>query len=92
MARQPYTNRDEVELDLLAFELMERRVALVCKVVLLAVLLVIALVSTGIAIICVLHGYSWPIPSIMGGSGVALGAALAIESRREKQWDARRRR
>jgi Kef-type K+ transport system membrane component KefB len=78
MARAISRRRRELELQLLAFELTERRFALVCRAVLLAVILV----SATAAVICALHGHSWQTSSLLGGPGVASSIALAAEIRR----------
>jgi hypothetical protein len=72
------SRRRELELDLLAFELTERRFALACRAILLAV----TVASATAAIICALHGHSWQTPSLVSGPGVASGLALAAEIRR----------
>jgi hypothetical protein len=78
MARATSSRRRELELDLLAFELTERRFALACR----AILLVVLVASAGAAIVCALHGHSWQTPSLASGPGVASGFALAAEIRR----------
>jgi hypothetical protein len=59
MANQPPRTREEVEIDLLAFELTERRVALALSVVLSIV-----------AVVCALRGYPWPISTGTGFAAV----------------------
>lgn len=71
----------ELELDLLAFELTERRFALVCR----AILLGIIVASAAAAIVCTLRGQPWPTPSLVGGPGIASSIALAVETRRNAE-------
>lgn len=66
--RQPST-RAQVELELLAFELTERRVALLLSVAM-----------TLVAAICALRGSAWPVPA---GTGLAaVGFRVLSEGRR----------
>jgi hypothetical protein len=74
MARATTSRRRELELNLLAFELTERRFALACR----AILLVVIVASAGAAIVCALHGHSWQTPSLVGGPGVASGSVFAF--------------
>ncbi len=85
-----YTTRREIETELLAFELVERRAALAHQGVLLAcemkerraalltqrVLLAVTVALAVVAIICALRGYHWPALATGGSSGltVAVGA------------------
>jgi hypothetical protein len=62
MASYPQQSREEIELDLLRFELVTRRVLLV-----LAVLLCLSAVAS--TIICALYGWGWP----AAGSGLSVG-------------------
>jgi hypothetical protein len=78
MTRTASSRRRELELDLLAFELTERRFALVCRAILLAVIVA----SATAVMICALHGHSWQTPSLVSGPAVASGLALAAEIRR----------
>lgn len=82
--------RREIETELLAFELIERRAALDSQGVLLAcevkerraalltqrVLLVVTVAFAVVAIVCALRGYHWPALATGGSSGLA-GAASA---------------
>jgi hypothetical protein len=56
--------RDEVEVALLAFELTERRVALVLSVAM-----------TIVAVLCTLRGSPWPISAGTGLAAIGFGAA-----------------
>lgn len=81
MGRTFDTRRREIELELLAFELTERRFGLVCRMILLAV----TVASACAAIACALLGHPWQTQTIVGSPGVASGIALgfnALKSRR----------
>jgi hypothetical protein len=73
----PHKRRQEIETELLAFELTERRAALAGQLVLLAVTVAFAVV----AIVCALRGYHWPALATGGSSGLA---AAASARRRER--------
>ena len=80
MASQPYKTPDEVELDLKAFELTERRVALLRQIVLMVISVAFAVVT----IICALHGSPWPVSAGLGGSSSVTAAVSALGHRRGK--------
>jgi hypothetical protein len=69
MASYPQRSREEIELDLLQFELVKRRVLLG-----LAVLLCLSAMAS--TIICALHGWGWPVAS--SGLSVAVLAGLSV--------------
>lgn len=73
MARHLYKSMEEVELDLLAFELTERRFALGREVCYL--LITVVLVAT--TVVCALHGFPWPVPTSTG----TVAGSFAIRSR-----------
>jgi hypothetical protein len=61
MASYPPRSREDIELDLLQFELVKRRV-------LLALAVVLCLSAVASTIICALHGWGWP----AAGSGLSV--------------------
>jgi hypothetical protein len=69
MASYLQRDREEIELDLLQFELVKRRVLLG-----LAVLLCLSAVAS--TIICALHGWGWPAAG--SGFSVAVLGGLAV--------------
>jgi hypothetical protein len=69
--------RRDLKLELLAFELTERRFALGYR----AILLVVIVASTTAAVICALRGHTWQTSSTISGPGFACGIALAAEAR-----------
>jgi hypothetical protein len=80
MATPTYERREEIELELLAFELEERRFRLLRQKVLLAVTVVLTLVT----VYCALRGFPPSIPLVTGGSGVATGRGSALQHQRGK--------
>jgi hypothetical protein len=70
MASYPQRSREEIELDLLRFELVKRQVLLG-----LAVLLCLSAVAS--TIICALHGWTWPTAG--SGASVAVLAGLSVK-------------
>lgn len=76
MGRTFYARRREIELNLLAFELTERRFGLLCRVVLLG----ITVASAGAAIACAIIGHPWQTQTMVGSPGAASGIALALHA------------
>jgi hypothetical protein len=78
MASYPQRSREEIELDLLQFELLKRRVLLG-----LAVLLCLSAVAS--TIICALHGWGWPAAgyglsvAVLGGLSVKGASSPGVE-------------
>ena len=91
----PRTTLREIETELLAFELTERRVALARQAVLLAcevkerravllgqrVLLAVTVAFAVAAIICALRGYHWPAFATGGSSGLAAAVGTLTQRR-----------
>jgi hypothetical protein len=66
--------REELDFDLRALRLTERRFALVRQAVLLLVTVALAVTT----IICALHGHDWSIATTTGGSSVGTAASSAL--------------
>jgi hypothetical protein len=69
------SRREEIQLELLKFELVERRV-------ILAVYVFVTFAAAVATIVCVLEGYPWPAPSI---TSIASTTALIAGGRRSRR-------
>ena len=76
-----HRTREELEFDLRAYRLTERRFALVRQ----AVLLVIAVALAVTTIICALRGHDWSIATTTGGSSVGAAVSSALGGHRGKR-------
>jgi hypothetical protein len=77
MGTEPERHKEEIENELLAFELVERKVEL-------AIYVFVTIASAIATIVCLLEGYPWPAPS---ATGAASTVALVLGG-----WRARGRR
>jgi hypothetical protein len=76
-------DRSDVELELLAFQLVERRAALRRQTVMLALTVAFGVTTIIATIICALHGSGWQIPSGTGVSTALTGTVAALRDPRK---------
>jgi hypothetical protein len=81
MATPTYERREEIELELLAFELEERRFRLLRQKVLLALTVILAFVTA----YCAVRGYHSSVPLATGSTSLAAGIGSVIEGRRLRE-------
>ncbi len=80
-----HRDRSDIELELLAFQLVERRAALRRQTVMLVLTVAFGVTTIIATIICALHSSGWPIPSGTGISTALTGTVAVFGDRKKRE-------